>query len=82
MLPPPHSLIESMWNYGELKPYEYEKYIERMISNVEYHPTKTTQLLLQIHSDLAKKFDSSIVSLRDIERFRKIYDFFDKNLPR
>lgn len=75
-MPPPHSMIECMWNYGALQKYEYKKYIERMISNVEYKRSETTDALLEIHEYLANTFDASFVSLRDIERFRTIYKFF------
>lgn len=36
VLPPPHSMIESMWNYGALSATEYKKYIERMTLSVGY----------------------------------------------
>lgn len=52
-----------------------------MILNVEYKNSETTKLLLNIHEYLANEFDSSFVSLRDIERFRTIYDFFSRKLP-
>lgn len=71
-----------MWNYGALSPYEYEKYIEKMISNVDYKRSETTKLLLYVHKYLEDQFDSSFVSLRDIERFRTIYAFFSEFLPR
>lgn len=53
VLPPPHSMIECMWNFGALSSYEYERYIEKMIKNVEYKTNDTTKLLLRIHEYLA-----------------------------
>lgn len=54
VLPPPHSMIECMWNFGALSPYEYEKYISKMILNVEFKTSEVTKLLLTIHEYLAK----------------------------
>ena len=52
-----------------------------MILNVGYKRAETTRILLDIHDYLAEKYDKSFVSLRDIERFRTIYDFFNTKLP-
>ncbi len=70
-----------MWNFGALTAYENEKYIQRMISKVQYKTSDATKLLIAFHDYLAEKFDTSFVSLRDIERFRIIYNFFQEHLP-
>lgn len=52
-----------------------------MILNVEYKNSLATKLLLDIHQYLDDTFGSSYVSLRDVERFRTIYEFFNSKLP-
>lgn len=49
VLPAPHSLIDSMWNYGALSAYEYEKYISKMICDMRYKNNEVVKVVLKIH---------------------------------
>lgn len=81
VLPAPHSLIESMWNYGALNNYEYEKYIGKMLTNITYKVNIIPKLILKIHSQIKEWLYDSAVSLRDIDRLRQIYNWFLEYLP-
>jgi hypothetical protein len=71
-----------MWNYGGLTSYEYEKYISKMLVDVRYQSDKITRIILKIHEIIAKNAYESAVSLRDIDRFRQLYRWFNEYLPR
>lgn len=81
MLPAPHSLIESMWNYGALSEYEYEKYIRKMLCEITYRTDLLSSLILDIHKQIKDWLYASSVSLRDIERLRQLYRWFNEHLP-
>ena len=82
VLPAPHAMLECMWNYGSLTRYEYERYIGRMLSRVDYKQDVAPALILAIHEKICEWLHDSAVSLRDIERFRQLYLWFVQKLPR
>jgi hypothetical protein len=82
VLPAPHALLECMWNYGSLTHYEYEKYIGRMLEKIDYKGEVAAAMILQVHQQIGEWLYESAVSLRDIDRFRQLYAWFKKYLPR
>ncbi len=53
-----------------------------MLVGVQYQSDKMTRIILRIHDIIAKNSYESAVSLRDIDRFRQLYSWFNDNLPR
>lgn len=79
--PLPDNIIEYVWDFGALTDIDTQKYITQMlkkggISNIEM----ITPMLIACHKYFKKNEDSSSVSLRDIARFIKLYQWFNESL--
>ena len=77
--PLPFSLLNFVLDFQDLTTETTEKYIERMITeNIEdnEHFKIIRDLLIISHKFLKDKGDITSVSLREINRFAKIYHFF------
>ena len=77
--PLPFSLLNFVLDFQDLTKETTEKYIERMITeNIEdnEHFKIIRDLLIISHKFLKDKGDITSVSLREINRFAKIYHFF------
>ena len=74
----PQSLMYYVFNFGSLEKENEDQYISSIISDII--PDKelkeaTKNVISKCHDYLRKTFDSSIVSLREMKRFKKIYKF-------
>ena len=84
--PLPQSLMNFVYYFGSIKPEDEKKYINAMIENIfnvnDEHDKKlkenTEELLYESHEFVRNNGDVSSVSLREIERFKKCYYFFEK----
>ena len=74
----PQSLMYYVFNFGSLEKKNEDQYISSIISDII--PDKklkeaTKNVISQCHDYLRKTFDPSVVSLREMRRFKKIYHF-------
>ena len=75
----PQSLIYYVFNFGSLEKENEDQYISSIISDTIIENKlreETKNIISNCHDYLRKKFDDSIVSLRELTRFKKIYNFF------
>ena len=75
----PQSLMYYVFNFGRLERENEEQYISSIITDIV--PDKelnnlTKNVISQCHVYLRKTFDDSVVSLREMKRFKIIYKFF------
>lgn len=82
--PLPETMIDYVWDYGSLQKKDEKAYIERMVHKV-FPKEKMVHLfveLLTMSQQFVKKEEGSdcCVSLRDVERCRKLVDWFVKTL--
>ena len=85
--PLPQSLYYYVFYFSFIDEYDEEKYIYNMIKRLfikeeRYLHEITTNAILKCHKYLRSIFDDSIVSLREITRFVKCFDFFEKYFTR
>ena len=91
--PLPHSLLNYVFDFGNLEPNDEKKYIqsivEKPIKNYESNLTKeqftkihsfATQLVYKAQNFIRNHNEISSVSLREIRRFNIFYEFFLKHL--
>ena len=87
--PLPHTLMNYIFNFSNLKENEEKEYIKSMIlpnftqfykdrENQEYKILleKTLESICDCHNFIRKQYDESSVSLREIRRFNIFYKFF------
>ena len=75
----PQSLMYYVFNFGSLDKANEDKYISSIISDIiEENNLKedTRNVISKCHEYLREVFDPSVVSLREVVRFKKIYKFF------
>lgn len=77
----PQSLMYYVFNFGSINEEDESKYIKSIISkhfnkDEEKLKEETKNVICSCHKFLRKKFDLSVVSLREISRFSKCYKFF------
>lgn len=82
--PLPETMIDYVWDYGSLQKKDEKAYIERMVQKV-FPKEKMVHLfveLLTMSQQFVKKEEGSdcCVSLRDVERCRKLVEWFVKTL--
>ena len=85
--PLPQSLYYYVFYFSIIDEYDEKKYIYNMIKRLftneeSYLHEITTNAILKCHKYLRSIFDDSIVSLREITRFVKCVDFFEKYFTR
>ena len=76
----PQSLMYYIFNFGSINEVDEQKYIKSMISkhfnsDEEYLKEKTKDTISFCHKFLRDKFGPSVVSLREISRFSKVFMF-------
>ena len=83
--PLPNSLLNYIFYFKSLKDDDVKKYIESIIDGDELFKKednnfreKVNEAIFYSHSFVREKNDKSSVSLRDLQRFRLAYRFFDK----
>jgi hypothetical protein len=81
--PLPHSLLNFVFSFGALNPEDEKKYIYSIIKKLfkvgeEKLHEATKEVIFNCHKYLRDTFDTSVVSLREINRFVKIVEFFKK----
>lgn len=78
----PDTLIEHIWDYGVLSNKDEKNYIKSMINPLKFQNPEMVQDLLFVCHQFIRYIDkeSSSVSLRDIERFRVLYQWFYLNI--
>ena len=79
--PLPQSLLYYVFSWGYINDIDEKEYIYNIIGKLftekeKYLQEITTDIISQCHIYLRNIFDSSIVSLRDIVRFVKLFEFF------
>ena len=77
----PQSLMYYVFNFGKLEKKNEDQYISSIISDIIPDPKlkeATKNVISQCHDYLRKTFDPSVVSLREMKRFKKIYLFLLK----
>ena len=77
--PLPESLIEHIWDYGSLCEEDEKSYIGTMIRSLKLaNHDLIKEMIFESHKYIREIEEVSSVSLRDVDRFRKLYDWFDK----
>jgi hypothetical protein len=81
--PLPQSLLNFVFSFGALNPEDEKKYIYSIIEKLfkkgeEKLHEATKDVIFNCHKYLRETFDTSVVSLREINRFVKIVEFFKK----
>ena len=83
--PLPNSLLNYIFYFKSLKDDDVKKYIESIIGGDELFKKedesfrkKVNDAIFYSHNFVREKNDKSSVSLRDLQRFRLAYRFFDK----
>ena len=74
----PQSLMYYVFNFGSLEKKNEDQYISSIISDIipiQKLKEATKNAISKCHDYLRKTFDPSIVSLREMKRFKKIYNF-------
>ena len=74
----PQSLMYYVFNFGSLGKEDEDQYISSIISNIipdQKLKEATKNVISQCHDYLRETFDPSVVSLRELKRFEKIYKF-------
>ena len=79
--PLPQSLLYYVFSFGHIDVKDEKRYIYRIIEKLFTNQEKdlhdyTTEVISQCHEFLREKFDDSVVSLREIARFKKCVEFF------
>ena len=75
----PQSLFYYVFNFGSLEKENEDQYISSIISDIitnEKLKEKTKNVISKCHEYLREAFDPSVVSLRELARFKKIFHFF------
>ena len=75
----PQSLMYYVFNFGSLEPENENLYISSIISDTivdKKLKEATKNIISECHKFLRENFDPSVVSLRELTRFKKIYRFF------
>ncbi|CAF4619289.1 unnamed protein product, partial [Rotaria magnacalcarata] len=78
----PETMLEYIWDYGYLNETTELDYVKTMLlrckylSNFEVIFNLVIQLLLQSQNHFRQIEDASSVSLRDIDRFCRLYNWF------
>ncbi|CAF2430104.1 unnamed protein product [Rotaria sp. Silwood2] len=83
VVPIPETMIEHIWDFGFLTPSAERRYIETIIGQCKNNLTddrswyKTVVTLICESQDFIRRIeDVSSVSLRDVVRYRQLYDWF------
>ena len=81
--PLPQSLLYYVFSFGSISKIDEKQYIYSIIEKLFTQEEKflhemTTEAISQCHIYLRKKYDPSVVSLREIARFFKCIEFFIK----
>ena len=74
----PQSLLYYVFNFGSLEKTNEDQYISSIISDIipdQKLKEATKNVISKCHDYLRKTFDPSVVSLREMKRFKKIYKF-------
>ena len=77
------SLLYYVFNFGQISSEDEKKYISSIIDemfskNESNLKDKTKDIISKCHDYLRDTFDYSVVSLRELSRFKKLCDFFMK----
>ena len=84
VVPLPETMVEHVWDYGSLDPKIEKKYIEKMLNKCEDLTTDlswfdcSANLISESHKHFREHDDASSVSLRDVARFCRFYNWFYK----
>ena len=81
--PLPQSLLYYVFSFGRIDDIDEKKYIHSIIEKLFTEQEKdlheaTTEVISECHKYLRNTFDPSVVSLREISRFSKSLEFFQK----
>ena len=81
--PLPQSLLYYVFSFGRIDDNDEKKYIHSIIENIFSKDEKhlheiATEAISECHKYLRNTYDASVVSLREIARFSKCMEFFQK----
>ena len=81
--PLPQSLLYYVFSFGRIDDIDEKKYIHSIVEKLFTEQEKdlheaTTEVISECHKYLRNTFDPSVVSLREISRFSKCIEFFQK----
>ena len=81
--PLPYSLLNFVFYFNNLTEETMLKYIQKMIDNIKSKISEKNKqlimiLLIESHLYIIKKGDVSSVTLREIKRFKEIFEFFNE----
>ena len=77
--PLPQRLLQMTWRFGSLTEKDLESYATKMFCHCKLPQPKkriAVRLICKSHKFIIKQADCSAVSLRDVERVRKLINFF------
>ncbi len=77
----PQSLMYYVFNFGKLEKKNEDQYISSIISDIipdQKLKEATKNVISKCHDYLRNTYDPSVVSLREMKRFKKIYNFLIK----
>ncbi|OMJ91253.1 hypothetical protein SteCoe_6230 [Stentor coeruleus] len=75
--PLPDSIINYIWDFGGLTENDLKKYIETILKVIHSKYERTFADLIAIaHNYFKDQEDCSSISLRDVQRFIRLYDWF------
>ena len=75
----PQTLFYYVFNFGSLEASDENLYISSILSDTISNKNlkeETKNIISKCHEYFRDKFDKSIISLRELTRFKKIYNFF------
>jgi len=79
--PLPDKAIEFVWDFGVLKSNEIREYVRSMLIKANLREVNVfTELICFVHEYFQNKEDFSSVSLRDVNRFILLFQWFSKSL--
>ena len=76
----PQSLMYYVFNFGSLEKENEDQYISSIISDIipdQKLKEATKKVISKCHDYLRDTFDPSVISLREMKRFKKVYKFLN-----
>ena len=82
--PLPETMLNYVWDFGELTPQDEKKYISTILEMSEHITAKHYQIfapaVFAAHKYFKSREDMSSVSLRDVQRYKTIMEFFIRTM--
>jgi hypothetical protein len=72
----PDTILDYVWDYGSLSNEDESIYIRSILSNLSGYKDEAIELVIKAQKFIRQEEGRYSVSLRDIERFRKLHEWF------